>query len=453
MDPTNPSLTDEARLRGRFRRLTAINVASNLTVPLTGLVDTAMLGRLDEIRFLAGVALGAVVFDMLYFGFGFLRMSTTGETAQAHGRGRDTSQVLWRSLVLGLGLGITVLLLHALIENISFRLLEGSPDVEAAGRDYFQARVLGAPAALSQLALVGWLLGRGRSGAVLAVLSVTNLGNVALNWWFIVHLDWAASGAGAASAGAQWCGALLALALVARVEPGVHRGLRPSLRDLGGHAKLLRLNGQIFGRTLLLVSCFAIFTNGSATLGATVLAANSILLRLLGVLSYLVDGVAYATETVCGQLWGAGRSATARSMLRYSLAVGTLFGAAVWLPAALLPRPIVGLLTDHTNVVDAASGSVAWLIPIGIFGSVAYVLDGYFLGLTRGRVLLIAMMLSAIPSLVVMAVGIQSGRELLLWVGLALLMMLRAATLGWSAWSLARRDQERSSAGFPVDTP
>lgn len=444
MNPTNPRSPGEVDLRRRFRRLTAINVASNLTVPLTGLVDTAMLGRLDEIRFLAGVALGAVIFDMLYFGFGFLRMSTTGETAQAYGRGRDTSQVLWRSLVVGFGLGIVILILHPIIENLSFRLLDGSTSVEAAGRDYFQTRILGAPAALAQLALVGWLLGRGRSGDVLAVLSVTNLGNVALNWWFIVHLGWASAGAGAASAGAQWAGALLALALVFRIEPDLLAGLAPSLRDRGEHLRLLRLNGQIFGRTLLLVSCFALFTNGSATFGASVLAANSILLRLLGVLSYLVDGVAYATETISGQLWGAQRWRTARSMLGYALFVGSVLGAAVWLPGVLAPRIFLALLTDHADVVDLAAASSIWLVPIGIFGSIAYVLDGFFLGLTRGRILLIAMIASAVPALGLMVFAVRSSSPKLLWTSLTLLMLLRAVTLGWAAWKRSRNPQASS---------
>lgn len=446
MNPTNPRTPDEADLRRRFRRLAAINVASNLTVPLTGLVDTAMLGRLDQIRFLAGVALGAVIFDMLYFGFGFLRMSTTGETAQAHGRGRDTSQILWRSLLVAFSLGIVVLLFHPLIEALSFRLLDGSKEVEAAGRDYFRARVLGAPAALSQLALVGWLLGRGRSADVLTVLSVTNLGNVVLNWWLIVHLGWAATGAGAASAGSQWAGAILGTVLVFRAEPKLLEGLGPSLRDVGEHLRLMRLNGQIFGRTLLLVSCFALFTNASATFGAAVLAANSILLRLLGVLSYLVDGVAYATETACGQLWGARRWPALRSMLTYALAVGSLLGAAVWLPSVIVPGPLVRLLTDHDEVVQLAARSSLWLIPIGVFGSIAYVLDGFFLGLTRGRALLTAMAISAMPAIGLILLGMRTATEELLWVAMSLLMLLRASTLGYTAWNLLRGSQRSSAA-------
>jgi len=186
----------------RFVRLTALNTASNLTVPLAGLADTVMLGRLDDVRFLAGVILAALIFDYLYFGCAFLRMSTTGLTAQAWGR-EDAGEVsahLYRALLLAAALGLAAVALRDPLGDAGFGLLSGPAGVEEAGRRYYDARIWGAPAAFANLALVGWFLGRGEAAKALLLVVLANLGNIALNWWFIVHLGWAAFGAGLATA-------------------------------------------------------------------------------------------------------------------------------------------------------------------------------------------------------------------------------------------------------------
>jgi MATE family multidrug resistance protein len=260
----------------RFARLTLINILSNVTVPLVGLVDTAMLGHLADIRFLAGVALGTILFDYVYWSFGFLRMGTTGTTAQAVGRGdrREVYLVLYRSLSLAIVIAGAILILQWPLRELGFGLLSGEAGVEAAGRDYFDARVWGAPATLCNFVLMGWFLGRAESRHVLVMTIAGNLANIALNYLFIVRMGLAAYGAGLATSFAQY--GMLAVGLwLFRLQGGAERWVWRDVLDRTRMTSLFRLNLDILIRTMLLVSSFAVFINFSSLLGTTLLAANS----------------------------------------------------------------------------------------------------------------------------------------------------------------------------------
>ncbi len=426
--------TPGTSLPHRFARLTALNTASNLTVPLAGLADTVMLGRLDDVRFLAGVILAALIFDYLYFGCAFLRMSTTGMTAQSRGRGDpfEIAAHLYRALLLAAVLGALFLLLRDPMGDLGFRLLSGEPAVEEAGRSYFDARIWGAPATLANLALTGWFLGRAEAGRALVVVAAANLANVALNWWFIIHLGWAAYGAGIATAAAQWLAAGIGLTLAVRSRlPAV------SLRRLLEPVELRRivaLNGHLVIRTLFLITAFAAFTNVSALFGTARLAANGLILRLLGVASYLIDGAAFAGETLAGMASGAGDRAEIRRVLFLTVLVAELCALAFLLPVLLLPETIYGLLADHPDIVDLAAASNLWLLPVLLFAALAYALDGFYLGLTEGRLLSRSMAISCglgFAPLLWAAVHFDDNN--LLWLSMVGLMAARTVTLGLAA--------------------
>ncbi len=423
-----------ASLSRRFARLTALNVASNLTVPLAGLADTVMLGRLDDVRFLAGVILAALIFDYLYFGCAFLRMSTTGMTAQSCGRGDplEIAAHLYRALLIAAVLGALALLLRDPMGDLGFRLLAGEPEVENAGREYFDARIWGAPATLANLALTGWFLGRAQAARALAVVAAANLGNVALNWWFIVHLGWAAFGAGVATAAAQWLGALLGLALA--VGAGLPAVSWRRLLDSAELRRIVALNGHLVIRTLFLVTAFAAFTNLSALFGTARLAANGLVLRLLGVASYLIDGAAFAGETLAGAAFGAGDRAGLRRVLVLTVLVAEACAIVFLLPVLILPESIYGLLADYPDVVDLAAASNVWLLPVLLFAALAYAFDGFFLGLTRGRLLSRAMAVSLAAGFAPFAwAAVHFRDQHLLWLGMVGLMAARAGTLGYAA--------------------
>jgi MATE family multidrug resistance protein len=471
-------LADPLALRRRFARLTAINILSNLTVPMAGLVDTALLGHLPDIRFLAGVALASLLFDYVYWSFGFLRMGTTGTTAQAVGRGEtaETYRVLYRSLLLAAALGTLLLLLQRPLADLGFSLLSGEPPVEAAGRDYFFARILAAPATLANFAFLGWYLGREESGRALAMSAVANVVNVGLNWVFIVELGWASRGAGLATAASQYAMLATALGLLWRAvrrdhalaaaddvdragagdarpgstEPGgagsaaypraggLARWLpgwrRHAVFDRGKLLDLVRLNTDILVRTLCLTTAFALFMNFSSLLGTAVLAANAILIRLFYLAAYSIDGAAFATESLAGILRGAGEGGALRRLHRLAHATGLGFTALFLASYFAVPRQVMALLTNHHDVAARAMALAPWLIPVLLAGTAAFIYDGLFLGLTAGRALRNSMLVSTfVVFLPVAALALHLESNPGLWLAFSLFMAARAGTLGWAS--------------------
>ncbi len=428
-------VSSQLDLRRDFTRLTAVNILSNLTVPITGLVDTAMLGHLADIRFLAGAALGAILFDYVYWTFGFLRMTSTGLTAQAVGRGDREEEYghLVRFTLLGLGAAAIVLVLQAPLREAGFGLLGGESGVEAAGRDYYNARIWGAPAAMLNFVLMGWFLGRAQSRNVLIITVVANLANIVFNYLFIMRLGWAAAGAGWATALGQYLGLAAGLLLYALRSDREPVAWRPALaRDK--FRGLFALNRDLLIRTVLLISVFATFTDFSARLGTVVLAANSILLRMLNLAAYMIDGAAFACESLGGILLGRGDRDGLKRLVRMAVVAGLLF--AVLSLAVYLARPelFLGLLTSHDDVIEYSLVYIYWLIPCLTIGAIAYMYDGLFLGWTRPKTMLLSMSFSVFGVYLPLAgIAVWRGQNHWLWAALALLMVARASTLAAAA--------------------
>lgn len=432
--------------RARFARLTAVNIASNVTVPLAGLVDTAMLGRLPDIRFLAGVALASVLFDYVYWTFGFLRMGTTGTTAQAVGRSDtdEVTRILVRGLWLAAAISAAVLILQLPLRELGFGVLSGSDGVERAGRAYFDARIWGAPATLANFVLVGWLLGRARTGTVLTLTVVANVANIVLNWVFIVRLGLAARGAGLATMASQW--AMLALGVLAVTR--AHRGPWPRSREVFVRERwvgMFRLNTDILVRTLCLVTVFAVTANLGAVMGTSILAANAILLRLLNVASFAIDGAAFAAETLAGERSGAGDHAGLRRLHRDALVLGEGFAVGFLVVLAVLPGTLVGALTDHDALIAETRRYLAWLYPVVALGAIAYMYDGLFLGLTAGRDLRNSMLSSCAVYAPIAAWAWWIGSNHLLWAALAVFMFARIVTLARRWRRLIERRRPRAT--------
>ncbi|MGB5162749.1 MAG: MATE family efflux transporter [Thermoanaerobaculia bacterium] len=421
-------------LRQRFAQLTFLNIISNITVPLASMVDTALLGHLESIHFLAGVALAAVIFEYVYWSFGFLRMGTTGITAQAVGRG-DTGEVfrtLYRSLLLAWLLAAAILILQTPLKELGFLLLGGEPEVEAAGRAYFDARIWAAPATLSNFVFLGWFLGREESGAALIMTGVANLANVVLDYVFIVQMDLAAFGAGMGTAISQLLMLLAALILFwARV--GKVPWVWSDVWQAQALTRLFRLNRDILLRTVALVSAFALFTNFSSLMSTVVLAANAVLLRWVMLAAYLIDGAAFATESLAGILFGTGDRVALRRLQGLALRSGVAFALPFCALALMRPAAPIRLLTSHPQTVETALQYLPWLAPVLFFGSLAYIYDGLFLGLTAGRALRNAMLLSTFGVfLPLAALALHLENSHLLWASMAAFMMARTATL-WKA--------------------
>jgi MATE family multidrug resistance protein len=415
----------------RFFRLSLINILSNITVPLAGLVDTAMLGHLPDIRFLAGVALASILFDYIYWTFGFLRMGTTGTTAFAVGRGDspEVFRILYRSLAMAGALAVVIVVAQLPLRELGFALLSGASGVEDAGREYYNARIWGAPATLCNFALVGWLLGREQSRHVLLMTVAANLANIVLNYVFIIRMGLAAYGAGLATMLSQYVMLALGVAIFLGVPgrlPWVWREVLDRER-LGG---LVRLNRDIFVRTFFLVSAFGVFTNVSSILGVAILAANSILLRLLTVAAYMIDGAAFASESLAGIFRGSRDLVALRRLFRLSLVAGAGCGLLVLVVFFTRSEVFLGLLTSHDVLIATGQRYAPWLIPTLLFGGLAYMYDGLFLGLTEGRRLCNAMTVSMLGVFAPLCVAAFYTRNNdLLWAALAAFMLARTLTL------------------------
>lgn len=423
--------TAELPLGRRFFRLAIPNIISNVTVPLVGLVDTAMLGHLPDISFLAGVALATVIFDYAYWSFGFLRMGTTGMTAQAVGRedAHEVWQILYRALVLALTIAAALLLVRGVIAAAGFAVLSGAPAVESAGRDYFNTRIWGAPATLSNYVLLGWFLGRERARQALVMTVVGNFANVALDYVFIMQMGMAAAGAGIATALSQYL--MLATAVVLILLEGRPVALdRTAVFARDRLLELLALNRDILVRTIMLMTTFAVFTNFSAMIGTGVLAANTILFRLQMVASYLIDGAAFATESLAGIYKGSRDVRGLRRLLRLAMATGVAFAAPVLLLMFGAPGMLYGLMTSHGDVAALAWRYGWWMIPVLLLGAVAFIYDGFFIGLTEGKVLRDQMTISTLVFYLPLALlGLWQRDNDILWAAMALFMLGRCVTL------------------------
>lgn len=430
---TLPPHSDRIEFLRRFLQLAIVNIVSNLLVPIAGLLDVAFLGHLTEIRHLAGVALANIVFNYLYWTFGFLRMGTTGMAAQATGRGDTDALVLVavRNGAIAIGLGFVILMLQQPLQWIGFTVLSATPEVKASGQVFYNALIWGAPATLVNFVLLGWFLGRSQSGKVLLLSAVSNLSNVILDYLFVVCWGWESAGAGASTALGQYLMLIVGLGLISREISA--QQLRSSLDQLFDPAALkaiFALNRDLLIRTLVLISTFAIFTNLSSAFGTDVLTTNTLLLQVVSFSAYFIDGFAFATETLAGIFHGEQLRSQLVRLLRVSgafcFSVGILF-ASVFI---LMPTPLFRLLTNHVSILDRVRDYVIWLFPVLAFGSIAYMLDGYFLGLTAGQILRTSSLWATfVGFLPIAAIAGYFQNSNLLWLALSSFMFVRALTL------------------------
>jgi len=416
----------------RVWRLAWPVVLSNLTVPLVGAVDTAVVGHLDEAFYIGGVALGTLLFNYIYWGFGFLRMGTTGFVAQAKGAG-DGAEVLaslGRALLLSVFFGGICLALTVPLADFAFSILDGSDEVEKAARSYFMVRVWAAPAALCNFSILGWLFGMQAMRGGLIQQVVINSVNIVLNLTFVLGLGWGIEGVALATVVAQYTGLLVGGVLVWRLAP---RDVRlPRLRELAAIRRLkamMAVNRDIFIRTLAVLTASAFFMNESARLGDTVLAANAVFLIFKSVAGYGLDGYAHAAEALVGEAVGR----RSRLQLREAV-VATTKGAAIlavlmsvlFLTAGAL---LIDVITSIEAVRDVARDYLLWAAAVPLFAVWSFQLDGIFIGATRGAEMRNSMLiaLAAFVAASYPLVDLYGNHGL--WAAYSLFLLVRAGTM------------------------
>lgn len=363
-------------------------ILANLSTPLLGMVDTAVVGHLNSPVYLGAVALGSMLFTFLFWGFGFLRMVTTGLTSQANSQdNRDaTRAVLLQSGLLALIIALALLVLQSPIGWLAFQFIDGSTDVLAAAQHYYQIRIWSAPATLLNFAILGWLIGMGASRHALAVVLVINISNIVFDLLLVNQLGMKADGVALASVMAEYIGLCFAIVLLSKQQLALKTiRLKKQLQLLLKNRKELHLHGNFMLRTFCLIFSFAFFTNQGAQQGDVVLAANMVLLNFITFMAYVLDGFANATEVMTGNAIGR----TDKNMLKRSL---ILNGCWSFLVASLFSLlyfsagdRIIGLLTDIEAVAVTASDYRYWVALAPIIGVWSYLFDGLFVGATLGR--------------------------------------------------------------------
>ena len=432
-NPTAGSEPMDARtLNRRVWQLTGPIMFANLSVPLLGAVDTAVMGHLPEAFFLGAVAVGATIVHFIFWGFGFLRMGTAGLTAQAYGAkdGLEIRVVLARAGLLGVGLGAALLLLQWPIAQIGLTLFEASGQVEDLAETYFFIRIWSAPAVFVNYAIVGWFIGVQNTRAVMILQVFMNGLNIILDLWFVLGLGWDVAGVAAATVIAEFTALALGVLMVRRELrriPGSWQGM--NLRDADNIRQLVAINRDIFIRTACLMFAFAFFTARSAKLGDNTLAANAILLQFQQFLSFGLDGFAHAAEALVGGAVGAKDRRTLRLAVKICGLWAAIIAAAYTLVYAVGGSVIIGWLTD-LEAVGALSGEfLIWVIISPIISVWSFTLDGVFIGATRtaemrnGMIISLAVYLAAVFAL--QPVLGNHG----LWLAFTIFMAARAVTL------------------------
>lgn len=425
-----------ARPRVTHRAVLAIAlpiVISNISTPLLGFADTAVMGRMGDPKYIGAVALGALIFTMVYWTFGFLRMGTTGLTAQAEGAGdgEEIRAALGRAVLIAGAIGAGLIAAQWPIALIAFSLLDGGPEVEALARGYFDIRIWSAPFALANYALAGWFIGLGRAKIALVLQVFLNLVNVFFNIWLALGLGWGVAGIAAGTLIAEIAAALLGLAIAARAlgaYPG--RWTRARLLDAARLARTIAVNRDIMIRTVVLLLSFAWFTAKSAEAGNVTLAVNSILLQFVTVSAFFLDGFALAAETLVGKATGA------RSLERFDMAakLSTLQagGISLVLTAAIFVfgGAIIDFLTIDAEVRAAARVYLAWAAMLPVLSVWCYQLDGIFIGATRSAEMRNAALVSSGIFLFLWWLFLPYGNHGL-WAALTGFNLMRAASLGF----------------------
>lgn len=418
-------------------------IIGNISMALLGLVDTAVVGHLDSAVFLGGVAVGSVIFDFLYWGMGFLRMGTTGIVAQAHGKDDPTEvrTILMQSMIVGLSIAFIILILQKPIISTGLSLLEGSTEIKYYAAAYCQWMIWGAPGLMILYSVNGWLLGMQNAMATLTIGVTVNVINIVLDIIFVVYMDMDVRGVALATVIAQYCGVILSFFII-RKQLSKQEGTWSLVKifNIEKLKKFLSLNHDIFIRTICLILVFAFFTREGAKHGDLVLAANSILMKFYMLMALALDGFNHAAEALVGKSIGEKSKALFKKVVllafNWSVAFGLAFTLFYWLGGEWL----IYLLTDINSVRDVALVYLPWMIALPLLSIWCFLLDGIFIGATRGpemrNAMLICTFVFYFPTWYVFQYMGNHG----LWLAFSLFIIVRGIVLGIYYYRIEQQD-------------
>ncbi|MBA6253008.1 MATE family efflux transporter [Colwellia sp. MB3u-55] len=423
-------------------------IFSNITIPLLGLVDTAVLGHLDQAYYLGGSTVGAMIITFVTWLCGFLRMSTTGLTAQALGEenAQKSLLVLLRGLLVACLIGGALILLQSFYLDLSLGLAGGSEQIQFYAKQYCDIRIWGLPAALSNLVILGWLLGNHKAKAVMWILIVTNLINLSLDLLFVLVFDWQVQGVASATLIAEYSGAIIGLAYIIFAQQignrqslksilikmmGKFIDIRDQLFEKSALINYFQLNRDILIRTLCLEICFVFITFQGARLGDDVIATNAILMNFVLLISFGLDGIANAAEVLVGKAQGQKNLQQRNFVVKIALFWTGLFALTYSALFAIAGDFLIGLLTDIPEVVFTTEQYVHWMIILPILGCWCYLFDGVFVGLMKANVMRNSMIIATFGCFFPMWWLLQGFGNHGLWAAFSVFLLVRGLSLAW----------------------
>lgn len=416
-------------------RLAIPNILTNLTVPLLGMVDMYLMGHLNSVLYMGAVALGATIFNFVYWGFAFLRMSISGLAAQSFGRNNKEEMVLvlQRGLMIAILGGILLLFLQTPLANFSFWLLDGTDEVKEIAKSYYFVRIWAAPAAIILMVFYGWFLGMQNALYPMIIAIVVNVVNIIVSYILVKHFNMQAEGAAMGSVAGQYSGLTLAIILFLRKYSWALPLFTSKIKVLITNiSQLLNVSGDIFIRTLCIIAVFTFFTSHSAGIGDVTLAVNSALMQYVLLFSYFVDGFAYAAEALVGKFFGSKNRENLfkviKNLIVWGLGFALLFMTIYFVSGSKLLR----LFTNQEIVVFEGEKYLVWVILLPLISFSSYIWDGVFIGLAyskpmRNTVLFSTIFMFFIPFYILFPYINNHA----LWLAMTLFMLGRGASLTW----------------------
>lgn len=412
----------------RILGLAVPSIISNITVPLLGLVDVSIVGHLGSATYIGAIAVGGMLFSMIYWIFGFLRMGTSGLTAQAYGR-RDLAEVILlfvRSLGIAFGLALLLIMLQYPILKVAFTLIDATPAIKELASLYFRICIWGAPAVLGLYSFAGWFVGMQNSRFPMYIAITQNVVNIAASLFFVFIWNRGVAGVAMGTLVAQYAGLLMASLL----WYGYYRRLWQKLNwkmltDYEAMRSFFILNRDIFFRTLCLVAVTTYFTSRGAEQGDIILAVNTLMMQLFTLYSYIMDGFAYAGEALTGRYVGAHNQADLRRMIRTLFAWGVGLALAFTLLYGIGGSSFLGLLTNEQEVLNASSDYFYWVLAIPLAGMAAFLWDGIYIGATASRQMLYSMLVASVSFFILQRIFQQQMGNHALWMAFIAYLFLR----------------------------
>lgn len=369
-------------------RLALPNIITNITVPLLGMVDIAIVGHIGNASHIGAIAIGTMIFNLIYWNFGFLRMGTSGFTAQAYGANNldEALRIMIRGIAIALSAALLLILLQYPIAQVCRHVVKSSPDVMRLALTYFYVRIWAAPATLGLYVFKGWFIGMQNSKLPMWIAIILNIINIVFSLLFVIVWKMGIIGVALGTVLAQYSGLVMAIVLWFK-KYGYLRSrinIKGSLK-LAEMRQFFKVNGDIFLRTLCLVAVFSFIPAISAFMGDSILAANTLLMQLFTLFSYIMDGFAYAGESLVGRYIGAKDKQMLRKSVQYLLRWGIILTGAFTIAYYFWGTDILSILTNDKSVIAEAMNYMLWTILVPITGFSAFLFDGIYIGATASK--------------------------------------------------------------------